>query len=432
MKRQIILLCAAMLSVSTTFAQQGGGRGGEKPRQGQEQRGGKRGGQKGGQKEPRVFDMAQTLSYGAQTNTIAFSALAFYTGSLYSSSFYPPGKVADYFGFQYMRDNDLSESGHNTDFLTKAAWHTMSILTQEQIQIFIDLAVEQEQLFNDYALGRLVLIDGFHRYLDGDLPKKTSKLDLEQVKETSKKLYQIDGEISYGRSIAFAKVINSLTEEQVAYLQKMGTEGMQTWSMPERPSVRVPRGLNVWVMSNASEFFSWYLRGVEADIYFCPERQGTYFGGFYMKDAPAVGNPGYAIDPQATSGKGAKLLNDILTTAQSEKIRGVYEAVKEPLQEIVTLRENISNELRQAIDSKTPDKAKIMAWSGEYGERDGEYIYAMVDAFVEVGRTLSKEQQSQMVELRELKDYPDKEGKVFIFSQEVDLPEIPNSDYLFR
>ena len=74
-----------------------------------------------GQSRGQVMDMARTLSGGAQLHTIAFSALAFLTGSLGSDSFFPPGKVADWWGFQSLRDNDVSGKGHNTDFLTKAA-----------------------------------------------------------------------------------------------------------------------------------------------------------------------------------------------------------------------------------------------------------------------------------------------------------------------
>ncbi len=436
--KTIITVALALLLSMPVEAQQGG----EKRNLEREQntnmqgRGGGQGGNRGerGGRAPkqRTFDMAQTLSSGAQINTIAFSALAFYTGSLYSSSFYPPGKVADFFGFQYMRDNDLSESGHNTDFLTKAAWHTMNLLSEEQNQIFVDLAQEQEQLFEDYAAGRLVIIDAFHRALDGDLPKGKTELDEEQIKIASGKLYEIDAQISYGRAIAFAKVIKSLTKSQVEYLQKMGKEGMQAWSMPERPAMRVPRGLNVWVMSNASEFFSWYLRGLEADTYFCPERQGTYFGAFYMKDAPAVGNPGYAIDPQATSSKGAAMLNDILSAEDATKIRNIYERVKSPLVKIVTIREAISKELRRAIDGETPDKERVVALCKEYGELDGEFIYAMASTFVEVGKNLTSAQRTQMMELRDLADYPDKPGKVFIYSAERDAPNMPSSDYLFK
>lgn len=32
---------------------------------------------------------------------------------------------------------------------------------------------------------------------------------------------------------------------------------------------------------------------MDSDAYFAPERNGNYFGGIYIKDAAAVGNPGY-------------------------------------------------------------------------------------------------------------------------------------------
>jgi hypothetical protein len=50
------------------------------------------------------MNMENTLSEGAQRNTIAFDGLAFLTGSLGSDSFFPPGKVADFWGFQFLRD----------------------------------------------------------------------------------------------------------------------------------------------------------------------------------------------------------------------------------------------------------------------------------------------------------------------------------------
>ena len=62
-----------------------------------------------------------TLSDEAQGTTIAFDGLAFLTGSLGADSFFPPGKVADFWGFQYLRDNDPSQMGHSGNFLTKAA-----------------------------------------------------------------------------------------------------------------------------------------------------------------------------------------------------------------------------------------------------------------------------------------------------------------------
>jgi hypothetical protein len=379
-----------------------------------------------------TFDMKQTLSEGAQINTISFSGVAFYSGCYYASTFYPPGKIADYFGFQYLRDNDFTESGHNTDFLTKAAYHLMNILTPNQLQILIDLAVEQDTLFKQYALGRMVLIKAFHRYLDNDLPDGTSSIDIDSVKSVSRKLYLIDGEISYQRALRFAEIIKSLSEEQRDSLSRLGAVGMQMWTMPDKPTVSIPRGMNTWVMSNASELFSWYLRGVEADIYFCPERQGTYFGGFFMKDAPAVGNPGYAIDMQATANKGAYMLDKILDSNQSAEIKKIYAMNAAALEGIVKCRELISNELRKAISGESVNKDSIMSWSAKYGEYDGTYIHDMVNQFVIVGRTLTDEQKQSLVVLRDLANYPCKDGTVFMYSSEIKEPQIGSTDFLFK
>jgi len=49
-------------------------------------------------------------------------------------------------------------------------------------------------------------------------------------------------------------------------------------------------------MTYASDIFSWYVGDTNADIYFCPERHGTYYGGFYIKDAPAVGETSRHLD----------------------------------------------------------------------------------------------------------------------------------------
>ena len=72
-----------------------------------------------------TMGITQTLSDEAQRNTIAFDGLAFLTGSLGADSFFPPGKVADFWGFQYLRDNDLSQMGHNPLFLTSAAFNLL-------------------------------------------------------------------------------------------------------------------------------------------------------------------------------------------------------------------------------------------------------------------------------------------------------------------
>lgn len=50
------------------------------------------------------YTIEQSISDMAKLTTIVFSGLAFITGNFDADTFFQPGKVAGYFGFQYMRD----------------------------------------------------------------------------------------------------------------------------------------------------------------------------------------------------------------------------------------------------------------------------------------------------------------------------------------
>jgi len=80
----------------------------------------------------RHYSIEQAVSDRAQLHTIAFDGLAFFTGDFACDTFLPPGKVSDYFGFQYMRDIDAKEGGHNTSFLTRIAHNMLAVLNDEQ------------------------------------------------------------------------------------------------------------------------------------------------------------------------------------------------------------------------------------------------------------------------------------------------------------
>ena len=111
--------------------------------------------------EPGSYTIQQAISNRAQLHTIAFDGLAFITGSFGADCFFPPGKVADFFGFQYMRDNDSNRLGHNTDFLTNISLNVMNILSDEQLNQLVVLAKEQESLYEEFAMKRVLLIRKF-------------------------------------------------------------------------------------------------------------------------------------------------------------------------------------------------------------------------------------------------------------------------------
>jgi hypothetical protein len=381
-----------------------------------------------------AFTIEQTLSDGAQRNTIAFDALAFITGNLGADSFFPPGKLADLWGFQYLRDNDPTEMGHNTDFLTRASLNMLYVLSSTQRAALISLAKSQVDPINEYGYNRFVLMDAFRRQLVSDFPAGTTGLDPGAVASFSADLYQLDGLISFARAQVMGGILSALNSDQRAYLDAMVGQGMLNWPVVAEPDDL--RGLSrdekVAVMTYAGDMFSWYAGSVEADVYFCPERQGTYFGSFYMKDAPAVGNPNYTIPSNLTSDMGAAFL-EILTPEQAAIITGLVEDQKPFLYEIIDRREDISILFRQFLAGSFPDQNTILSLMERYGELDGNISSRYAIAFAQVSQSLTAEQRTQMVKLRtDLLDdlaYP---SGAYLYAQAISMPVIPSSDFLFK
>jgi phosphatidylethanolamine-binding protein (PEBP) family uncharacterized protein len=380
------------------------------------------------------YNIEQAISDRAQQMTIAFDALAFLTGDVGSNSFFPPGKVADFWGFQYLRDNDPSQMGHAGDFLTSAAINTLNILTQEQRAELITLAENQVEAINEYGMLRFVLIDAFNRLLHDELPAGTTGLDKDAVITYSAELYRLDGEISYDRAQVMGGLINSLDETQLAYLDAMVGQGMLEWPDVEEPaSLRdLDRDVKVAVMTYAADMFSWYAGSVEADVYFCPERHGTYFGSFYLKDAPAMENPSYAIPTELTGDMGEALLAT-LTTDQAQLITSLVDIQRPNLQGIVAVRQSVSYELRRFMAGETADRETVLSLMEEYGALDGEIVYNFAQNFAQVNQTLTTEQQTQLMSFRleMLGDmiYP---TGAYLYSQSIAMPEIPNTDFIFE
>jgi phosphatidylethanolamine-binding protein (PEBP) family uncharacterized protein len=381
-----------------------------------------------------AYNIEQAISDKAQGMTISFDALAFLTGDLGADSFFPPGKVADFWGFQYLRDNDPSRMGHNTDFLTRAALNMLYALTPAQRGELIALAESQVDDINQYAYNRFVLMDAFRRLLEGDLPPGCTGLDAPAVQSYSAELYHLDGEISYARAQVMGTMINAFTADQKAYLDAMVGRGMLEWPVvSEPPELRgLSRDVKVAVMTYAGDMFSWYAGSVEADVYFCPERHGTYFGSFYMKDAPAVGNPGYSIPVTLTAELGADFLAT-LTLQQSSIITGLVDLQKPSLYEIVDLREDVAALLRQFKTGSVPNQAAVLSLMDRYGELDGEIVYLYATAFAQVDQMLTAEQQAALTTLRTdlLGDLSYPSG-AFLYSQAIPMPEIPETDFLFK
>lgn len=380
------------------------------------------------------YTIEQTVSDQAQLNTLSFDALAFMTGCVGAQTFLPPGKVADYSGFQYLRDNDPTNLGHNTSFVTIIAFNMLHLLTEEQVQMYVDAAHVQVDLINQYAYKRFPLCKAFRRLIDGDLPSGTTMLNEDEVKAYSAELYRIDGEISYNRAQLFGKVIESLSSDQKSQLDALkALKGIGHWdSTLSNPleSYHLDKDVSVAVMTYASEMYAWYAGSVDADVYFCPERQGTYFGSFYLKDWPAMGNPNYTINEQLTASAGQDFLK-ILNQEQNAVITGTVADQKASLLSLVETRREISIQLRKFLSGETPDLSTVLSLSEDYGRDDGEIIYLYATHFAQTYQSMSVSQKEQLETLAGELGYIDPSG-AFLYSEPVAMPEIENTDHFFK
>jgi hypothetical protein len=376
------------------------------------------------------YTMDQTLSDQGQQATIAFDALAFVTGDACSDTFLPPGKVADYAGFQYLRDNDATQMGHNTDFVTRISDNVLSILTDDQLKQFAALSETEAPLSTGYGYMRYPLAKAFRAQLDGAIPSGSSGLDKAAVMAYSAKLYDVDATISINRAKTYASVIRSMNQTQLAYLDKMKSTGMASMPVVDTTAAlkNAGQGNSVAMRTYASEMFAWYAGSVDADVYFCPERQATYFGSFYMKDAPAMGNAGYSISTSLTGDSGADFLS-LLTADQRAKVTGLVDLQRSDLNEIVATRTAISTELRKALAGSAIDEANVRTLSARYGELDGEISWYYATHFAEVGKTLTSDQKAKAVALRNLAGYTCQGG--YLYSQPIAYPADVPSDFLF-
>jgi hypothetical protein len=349
------------------------------------------------------YSLEQACSDRAQGSTIAFDGLAFLTGGFGQDTFFPPGKVCDFFGFQSMRDVDAGELGHNSLFLTRIADNVLGILDARQRAQFVALAREQAPRLEEFARGRFEVIRAFRRLLEGDVPPGSPGLDHAAVAKRVGELYAIDGELSWRRAQVTGAIFRSLDANQHEALAALKFGDSRTWpDVAEQIDRRtMSHREHVAVMTYASEMFSWTAGSLDADVYFCPERHGTYFGGFYMKDMPAMRNPGTSISTSLTGDAGEAFLA-ALDDRQRPLVEGLVDAQRAALAKIVETRRAVCTELRRHLREDAANRDRVVDLVRAYGRLDGEISARYAEAFAAVAKTLTPAQRATLAKLRNL------------------------------
>jgi Spy/CpxP family protein refolding chaperone len=376
------------------------------------------------------------MSDRAQLTTIAFNGLAFITGDFGAATFIPPGKVCDFFGFQYMRDIDAAQQGHNPAFMNRISGAVFNILNDAQKAQFGALAAEQAPQYVAIAQTRWPLIKAFYRQLNGEIPAGSDGLNKAAVSKYVGDFFAKDAEMSYRRAEVTAKVYLSLTPEQQAAFAKMKFGDFSSWPDVDEEGIKAftrdhrEPFYNIAFMTYMSEYFSWTAGTVDADTYFCPERHGTYFGGFYMKDMPAMGKRNYNISTSVTGDSGEAFVTKVCNEEQRKFMLAIPDQQRTALLAVANVRRAISVELRKFLQGQTPDKTKLIALGRRYGELDGEMSWYYTTAFAKVNKTLTADQRAALVKLRNLDGYTS--APAYIYSQPVTTaPVLPNTDAFF-
>jgi len=310
------------------------------------------------------------------------------------------------------------------------------ILNDAQKAQFAALATEQAPEYVAIAQLRWPLIKAFYRQLNGEIPAGSDGLNKAAVTKYVGDFFAKDAEMSYRRAEVTAKVYLSLTATQKTAFAKMKFGDFSSWPNVDEEGIkqftrdhREPF-YNIAFMTYMSEFFSWTAGSVDADTYFCPERHGTYFGGFYMKDMPAMGKRDFNISTSVTGDSGEAFVEKVCNADQKTIMQAITDQQRAALKEVVSVRRLISTELRKFLAGQTPDKAKVITLGHRYGELDGEMSWYYTIAFAKVNKTLSTDQKAALVKLRNLDGY--QSAPAYLYSQPVQTaPTLPNTDIFF-
>lgn len=281
------------------------------------------------------------------------------------------------------------------------------------------------------ARARLPLVAAFHRERDNARPI----LDRAAVEAYTGDLFARDAALALHRARVFGAVARSLTPAQRAALGRLRFGDFRTWPEVDRETFRElrPRGASrlesVAFMTLASEWFSWVAGSEEADTYFCPERHGTYFGGFYLKDLPAMGKRDYDISTALTGDAGEAFLN-ALDSTQRALMEEVLEAQRPALAAIVEARRAMARQFRRCLEGAEPDAVAVRDLGRRYGRLDGELAWRYATAFSALRRTLTEAQKRH---LQALRSQPVQEsGHAFLYSDRIPMPVWPSCEGLLR
>jgi hypothetical protein len=88
--------------------------------------------------------------------------------------------------------------------------------------------------------------------------------------------------------------------------------------------------------------------------------------------------------------------------------------------------------LRCALNNEAIASEKVLQLMETYGREDGALVYYFARNFALINATLTAEQKNQLMDMRYAMLGDRVPAQPFLYSKEIDMPEIPNTDFLFK
>jgi len=124
-----------------------------------------------------------------------------------------------------------------------------------------------------------------------------------------------------------------------------------------------------------------------------------------MKDIAAMNQRDYDISTSITGDSCEEFLNNVLNETQRGYITEILNSQRMILNKVVDVRREFSTELRKLLNGQQADQNKLLALGQRYGELDGELSWNYAIAFSKVNKSLTSEQKTELMKLRNLDGY---------------------------
>ncbi len=146
--------------------------------------------------------------------TLAAKGFTWLTSTLDMNEEIDPGRIANYFGFNYFKDEEPAVGPYTPpkqrDEIGLAFLET---LTELQRQILYDLLDEQRSRRDDYFNTRSDITAGLYALLD------QGSIDENALLDSTEQSGSFDGEIAVMQAVAFGEILHSLSMAQLAHLE---------------------------------------------------------------------------------------------------------------------------------------------------------------------------------------------------------------------